>query len=415
MNTSSAPADRTAVPLPDSSDVVIVGAGIVGLATAHQLLKQRPGSSVVVIEKEAGLGAHQTGHNSGVLHSGVYYKPGSLKAKTAVAGRSAMVRFCEQNGIDHDVCGKVIVATSTDELGRLDDLFERAGQNGIEATMLGPDELAEFEPHAAGIRAIHIPSTGIVDYGQVCEALGRLVEQAGGVIATTASVSSLADGRGRAVRVATSRGTVETDLVVNCAGLHSDQVAKHDNAIDDGTHIVPFRGEYYEIHGPRRSLVKNLIYPVPDPSFPFLGVHLTRMIDGSIHAGPNAVLALAREGYTWRDISLAQLKDHATDAGLWRLGRKYWKTGAGEVWRSLNKKAFVKALQRLVPEIEADDLTKSEAGVRAQALRPTGELVDDFAIAETRHAVHVLNAPSPAATASLEIASNIVQRVEARL
>lgn len=401
--------------LPAQADVVVVGGGIVGLATAYKLLKQHPEKSVVVVEKEPRLAAHQTGHNSGVLHSGVYYKPGSLKAKTAVEGRTAMVRFCEEHGIAHDVCGKVIVATAEDELGRLNDLYERAGHNGIEATMLGPDELAEHEPHAAGIRAVHIPSTGIVDYSQVCETFGRLMVDLGGHVALSTQVESLEDGRDRAVMVKTSNGPVQADLVVNCAGLHSDVVAAHDDGIDDGTHIVPFRGEYYEIHGERRSLVKNLIYPVPDPSFPFLGVHLTRMIDGSIHAGPNAVLALAREGYTWRDISLSQLKDHATDVGLWRLGRKYWKTGAGEVWRSLNKKAFVKALQRLVPEIEADDLTPSEAGVRAQALRPSGDLVDDFAITETRHAVHVLNAPSPAATASLEIASNIVGRVEARL
>ncbi|MCP3939202.1 MAG: L-2-hydroxyglutarate oxidase [Actinomycetia bacterium] len=400
--------------LPSTVDIIVVGAGIVGLSTAHRLLATDPSRTVLVLEKEATLAAHQTGHNSGVLHSGVYYKPGSLKARTAVAGRTEMVRFCEDNDIAHDVCGKVIVAIDESELGRLDDLFRRAGENGIDATMIGADELADFEPHAAGIRAVHVPSTGIVDYSQVCQVLARLVEEAGGAVLTGVDVETIGDRKGGGVAVETSRGSVEANLLINCAGLQSDLVAERDDAIDDGTHIVPFRGEYYEIRGPRRSLVRNLIYPVPDPSFPFLGVHLTRMIDGSIHAGPNAVLALAREGYTWRDVSLRQLRDHATDAGLWRLGRKYWKTGAGEVWRSLNKRAFVKALQRLVPEIESDDLTPSHAGVRAQALRPTGELVDDFAIAETTHAVHVLNAPSPAATASLEIARNIVERVDAR-
>lgn len=396
-------------------DVIVVGAGIVGLATALRLLERRPGTKVVVVEKESEVAAHQTGHNSGVLHSGLYYAPGSLKATTAVAGRSAMVEFCERHDIPHDVCGKVVVATHEDELDRLAELFRRSDANGVPARMIDVAELAELEPHAAGIAAMHVPSTGIVDYAEVCRTMARVIAEAGGQIVHGVTVSAI-DRRSGVTIVSTDVGDVRCDLVVNCGGLHCDTVARGDAARldDDGTHIVPFRGEYYEIPGDRRSLVKNLIYPVPDPSFPFLGVHLTRMMDGSVHAGPNAVLALAREGYRWRDIDLGQLKRHATDRGLWTLGRKYWKTGAGEVWRSMNKRAFVSALQRLVPELEADDLVKSPAGVRAQALKPDGTLVDDFAIAESEAAIHVLNAPSPAATASLMIGSSIVDRVIAR-
>jgi L-2-hydroxyglutarate oxidase len=401
--------------LPKQADVVIVGAGILGLATANEVLSRRKGTTIVVLDKESDVAVHQTGHNSGVLHSGVYYKPGSLKAKLAVQGRASMVRFCHDNGIAHDVCGKVIVATQADELGRLQALFDRSVANGVDARVIGRDELLELEPHAAGIRAMHVPSTGIVDYKDVCRTLAGLVASAGGSVVRSVKVLGLSDRPGGGVIVQTDKGDVAAGILINCAGLHSDTIANIDDAIDDGTHIVPFRGEYYEIHGDRRSLVNNLIYPVPDPSFPFLGVHLTRMMDGSIHAGPNAVLALAREGYRWRDVSFGQLRAHATDAGLWRLGRKHWKTGAGEVWRSINKKAFVTALQRLVPDLVADDLSPSSAGVRAQALRPSGELVDDFAIAHTARSVHVLNAPSPAATASLEIAHTIVDRVDARM
>ena len=399
----------------ERTDVVVVGAGIVGLATTLRLLERRPDLSVVVVEKESVVALHQTGHNSGVLHSGLYYAPGSLKATTAVAGRSAMVEFCEQHDIPHDVCGKVVVATRDDELDRLAELFRRSDANGVPARMIDLDELAELEPHAAGIAAMHVESTGIVDYAEVCRTMARLIGDAGGHIAYSTSVDAIERRSGRTI-VSTSKGTLDCDVVINCGGLHCDTVAASDtsHSTDDGTHIVPFRGEYYEIRGERRSLVKNLIYPVPDPSFPFLGVHLTRMMDGSVHAGPNAVLALAREGYRWRDVSIEQLKQHATDRGLWKLGRKYWKTGAGEVWRSVNKAAFVTALQRLVPELEADDLEHSPAGVRAQALRPDGALVDDFAIAESAAAVHVLNAPSPAATASLMIGAAIVDRVEQR-
>lgn len=393
-------------------DVLVVGAGIVGLATALRLMEERPDASIAIIEKESAVAVHQTGHNSGVLHSGVYYKPGSLKAKTAVAGRASMVEFCERHDIAHDVCGKVVVATLPDELDRLAELHRRSVENGVQARMITVEELAELEPHAAGIAAMHVPSTGIVDYAEVCRVMARLVVAAGGQIEFATTVVGISRRAGRS-EVSTTGGDYSARLVVNCGGLRCDQVAASDDGFSDpdSTHIVPFRGEYYEIRGERRSLVRNLIYPVPDPSFPFLGVHLTRMMDGSVHAGPNAVLALAREGYRWRDVSLSQVRAHATDKGLWKLGAKYWKTGAGEVWRSANKRAFVSALQRLVPELVASDLERSPAGVRAQALRPTGELVDDFAIVDSEAAVHVLNAPSPAATASLEIGSAIVERI----
>lgn len=392
---------------PGKYDVVVVGAGIVGLATTYRLLEADPSLRVVVLEKELRVATQQTGHNSGVLHSGAYYKPGSLKAKTAVAGRSSMVKFCETHGIRYDVCGKVIVATDAAEAARMHDLFERAERNGVRAELIGASRLRELEPHAAGIEAIHVPDTGIVDYVEVCEVLASVVSEAGAEFGFGDRVTAV-ENRDTEVRVTTTSGDFTAKLLINCGGLQSDKVAELDAAIDDGTHIVPFRGEYYEVVEGRRSLVRNLIYPVPDPSFPFLGVHLTRMIDGTVHAGPNAVLAFDREGYSWSDVSLAQLGANATDKGLWRLGRKHWKTGAGEIWRSVNKRAFVKALQRLVPDLGLDDLEKSAAGVRAQALRPSGELVDDFALVSRGRAVHVLNAPSPAATASLEVGAAIV-------
>ena len=409
------------------ADLVVVGAGIIGLATAHRYLADHPGRPVVVLEAEARPALHQTGRNSGVLHSGVYYRPGSAKAELAVAGRTSMVEFCRERGIPHDVCGKVIVATDGAERERLGALAERAASNGVDAELIDARRLAELEPHCSGVEALHIPSTGIVDYSAVCAALRAEVEAAGGEVRTGARVIALAgttdDERGtrppagaasplgRGVRISTTSGGVDADWLVNCAGLRCDQVAALAGAAG-GYRIVPFRGEYYELVPERSYLVNNLIYPVPDPSFPFLGVHLTRMIDGTIHAGPNAVLALAREGYGWGDISRAQLREHITNRGLWRLARRYWRTGAGEVWRSLNKAAFTRALQRLVPDIEADDLVRSEAGVRAQAMDSDGELEDDFAVVTTGHSTHVLNAPSPAATSSLEIAKLIVRQID---
>lgn len=393
-------------------DLAIVGAGIIGLATAHRYIAKHPGQSVLILERESGFAHHQTGRNSGVLHSGIYYAPGSMKAKLAVAGRSAMVDFCQERGIDHEVCGKVIVATRDDEIERLRVLSGRAELNGLSAELIDAGRLTEIEPHCNGIEALYVPSTGIVSYSKVCEALRIEIEESGGSVRFDTSVLNVEESEVGA-RISTSGGEVFARFLVNCAGLRCDQVAGMVNAAE-GNRIVPFRGEYYELVPERSHLVKGLIYPVPDPSFPFLGVHLTRMIDGSIHAGPNAVLAFSREGYRWRDVQPSQILEHVTNRGLWKLARKYWRTGAGEVWRSLNKAAFVRALQRLVPEIESKDLEASPAGVRAQAMDANGELLDDFAITRSGNSLHVINAPSPAATASLEIGGRIVEMIEER-
>lgn len=393
-------------------DLAIVGAGIIGLATAHRYIAKHPGQSVLILERESGFAHHQTGRNSGVLHSGIYYAPGSMKAELAVAGRSAMVDFCRERGIDHEVCGKVIVATRDDEIERLRALSGRAELNGLSAELIDAGRLTEIEPHCNGIEALYVPSTGIVSYSKVCEALRIEIEESGGSVRFDTSVLNVEESAVGA-RISTSGGEIFARFLVNCAGLRCDQVAGMVNAAE-GNRIVPFRGEYYELVPERSHLVKGLIYPVPDPSFPFLGVHLTRMIDGSIHAGPNAVLALSREGYRWRDVQPSQILEHVTNRGLWKLARKYWRTGAGEVWRSLNKAAFVRALQRLVPEIESKDLEASPAGVRAQAMDANGELLDDFAITRSGNSLHVINAPSPAATASLEIGGRIVEMIEER-
>ena len=393
-------------------DLAIVGAGIIGLATAHRYIAKHPGQSVLILERESGFAHHQTGRNSGVLHSGIYYAPGSMKAELAVAGRSAMVDFCRERGIDHEVCGKVIVATRDDEIERLRALSGRAELNGLSAELIDAGRLTEIEPHCNGIEALYVPSTGIVSYSKVCEALRIEIEESGGSVRFDTSVLNVEESEVGA-RISTSGGEIFARFLVNCAGLRCDQVAGMVNAAE-GNRIVPFRGEYYELVPERSHLVKGLIYPVPDPSFPFLGVHLTRMIDGSIHAGPNAVLALSREGYRWRDVQPSQILEHVTNRGLWKLARKYWRTGAGEVWRSLNKAAFVRALQRLVPEIESKDLEASPAGVRAHAMDANGELLDDFAITRSGNSLHVINAPSPAATASLEIGGRIVEMIEER-
>ena len=393
-------------------DLAIVGAGIIGLATAHRYIAKHPGQSVLILERESGFAHHQTGRNSGVLHSGIYYAPGSMKAELAVAGRSAMVDFCRERGIDHEVCGKVIVATRDDEIERLRALSGRAELNGLSAELIDAGRLTEIEPHCNGIEALYVPSTGIVSYSKVCEALRIEIEESGGSVRFDTSVLNVEESEVGA-RISTSGGEIFARFLVNCAGLRCDQVAGMVNAAE-GNRIVPFRGEYYELVPERSHLVKGLIYPGPDPSFPFLGVHLTRMIDGSIHAGPNAVLALSREGYRWRDVQPSQILEHVTNRGLWKLARKYWRTGAGEVWRSLNKAAFVRALQRLVPEIESKDLEASPAGVRAQAMDANGELLDDFAITRSGNSLHVINAPSPAATASLEIGGRIVEMIEER-
>ena len=387
-------------------EIAIIGGGIVGLATAMALTKSGH-TSVVILEAENRLAAHQTGHNSGVIHSGIYYKPGSLKASNCVSGRLAMYRFCADNGIAHDNCGKLIVATTPEEIPALNRLWDRGVANGLEGIRrLKAEEIKDYEPHAAGIDAIHVPQTGIVDYIGVTEAYGRIVQAAGGEIMTNARVLKFNSAPGEFV-MQTPRGEIHTRNLINCAGLQSDRVARL-CGVEPGLQIVPFRGEYYEIRPDRQFLVNNLIYPVPDPNFPFLGVHFTRMIKGGVEAGPNAVLALKREGYTWA-LSPNDLLQYALYSGFWHMAWKHWRMGFGEIYRSLSKKAFVKALQRLMPELREEDVHRSGAGVRAQALEPKGQLSDDFRILEVPRMVHVLNAPSPAATASISIGEAIAE------
>lgn len=396
-----------------SKSVVIVGGGIVGCATALALLR-RGRVNVTVLEKESTLAAHQTGHNSGVIHAGLYYKPGSVKAETCARGRQALIRFCEEKAIPFDRCGKLVVATSDDEVPRLDELERRGRANGLKGIRrLRREELVEYEPHVRGVAGLHVRETGIVDYRRVTEAYASEVRTLGAQIHTSAKLIGIVR-EGSEVVVETTRGTHRARCLVNCTGLASDRVARM-AGMDPGLQIVPFRGEYFELTEARRSLVRNLIYPVPDPAFPFLGVHFTRRIGGEIEAGPNAVLALKREGYGKTSFSLRDATDIITFAGAWRLFARHWKTGLGEVWRSWNKSAFVAALQVLVPEVVADDLLPAGAGVRAQAVRPNGDLVDDFHIVEGPNMVHVLNAPSPAATASLAIGEAIAMRVAAQL
>ncbi|MGC4808087.1 L-2-hydroxyglutarate oxidase [Micromonospora sp. DT233] len=388
---------------------VVVGGGIVGLAVAHRLVTDRPGDSVTVLEKEAGWAAHQTGHNSGVIHAGVYYQPGSLKATMCKAGSASMVEFCAAYGLSYDICGKLIVATDAAELPRLRALHERATANGLPVRLIGAAEVAEHEPHVAAVAGLHVASTGIVDFGAVCRKLAELLAAAGADLRTRAEVTGVAD-RPDGVVVTSTGGEVVADVLINCAGLHADRISRL-AGVPTPVRIIPFRGEYYELTPQRRDLVRGLIYPVPDPSFPFLGVHLTKMIDGSVHAGPNAVLATAREGYSWGRISPRDVVDELSYRGLWALGRRHYRYGLTEVARSLSKRRFAASLARLVPELTPADIVRAGAGVRAQAIRPDGALVDDFLIVEAHRQVHVLNAPSPAATSSLEIARHIVSRL----
>jgi L-2-hydroxyglutarate oxidase LhgO len=387
-------------------DVAIVGGGIVGLATARALVERSPRARIVLLEKEAKLATHQTGHNSGVIHSGIYYRPGSFKARLCVEGVRLMVEFCEAHGIRWERCGKVIVATREDELPRLQALYERGVANGVPGvTMIDADRVRELEPHAAAIRAIHSPHTGIVDYSEVSAALARGLTAHGVALETNARVTRIArtdDGW----ELTTPRLTVRARALVNCGGLYSDAIARMAGARTD-VRIIPFRGEYYFIKPERRELVRGLIYPVPDPEFPFLGVHFTRTVHGDVEAGPNAVLAFAREGYRFGQVKPAELAGTLGYPGFWAMARRYWRTGAYEVYRSLSKAAFVGALQRLVPGLRADDVSPGGAGVRAQAVSPDGSLVDDFRIVESPNAVHVVNAPSPGATASLAIGRHI--------
>jgi len=387
--------------------VTIVGGGIVGLAAAYRIGQRRPDAEVTVLEKETGVGRHQSGNNSGVLHAGLYYKPGTIKARLAVCGIRQMVGFCQENGIAHEVCGKLVVASNEEELPRLRDLFERGQQNGLEGLeMLGPEQMREIEPHVAGIAAVRVPQEGIADYPAVCEALARKVN---GRVVTAARVRRLRKTTDGWV-AETTAGDFESQMAVNCAGLHSDRVAAMGGVRRD-MRIVPFRGEYYKIKPERQYLVRNLIYPVPDPKFPFLGVHFTRLIHGGIEAGPNAVLALAREGYSKWDINLRDCFDFVTYSGFWRFIAKYPRVCFNELRRSFSKRLFCASLRKLVPEIDVEDLETGGAGVRAQALDPGGSIVHDFHILRRPGAMHVLNAPSPAATASLAIGEEIARQL----
>ena len=396
----------------ERADLVVVGAGIVGLATARAVLQARPGAKVVILDKEGSIAGHQTGRNSGVIHAGVYYKPGSEKARFCTAGREAMVEFCKDNGVAHQICGKVVVATSQEELGPLATLEERCAANSVPVERIGAGRLRELEPHATGIAALHVKVTGIADYPGVCTVMARQLVDAGAEMRLGTAVLSGTD-RTEGIVVHTDGGDIVADRVVSCAGLQSDRVARAISGPDgaNGMQIVPFRGEYFELAPSKTHLVRALIYPVPDARFPFLGVHLTKGVNGHVHAGPNAVLALAREGYSWRQRNYADLRETLMFPGFQILARKYWKYGASEMARSLSRARFARALQKLVPAVQEHDLEPAAAGVRAQAVNRDGTLVDDFAFVQRGRALHVLNAPSPAATASLEIGRAIASRL----
>ncbi|MBI2685371.1 MAG: L-2-hydroxyglutarate oxidase [Acidobacteria bacterium] len=389
----------------------IIGGGIIGLATAYRFGQRMPGPRVVVFEKENAVGRHQTGHNSGVLHAGLYYKPGSNKARLAVDGIRQMIRFCSENGVKHEICGKLVVAATEDEVPRMMDLYERGNANGLAGLrVLEREAMLEIEPNVGGVKALRVPEEGIVDYAGVSAAMVQGIERQGGEVRTSAGVTGLRETAAGWV-VETAGGAHEVDFLVNCAGLHCDRVAEM-GGVPREMRIIPFRGEYYLIRPERQHLVRHLIYPVPDPAFPFLGVHFTRLIHGGVEAGPNAVLAFAREGYTKRDFVAADLWDALTFPGLWRFLRRYPAVSWYEIRRSFSRRLFCESLQRLVPSITVDDIAPGGAGVRAQSMLPNGDLVQDFLFAERRRALHLLNAPSPGATASLAIGDEVVTRVE---
>lgn len=394
-------------------DVLVIGGGIVGLSTAYALTRAAPGTRVAVLEKEPGPARHQTGRNSGVIHSGVYYRPGSLKARYAVSGAAEMVKFCAEYDIPHAVTGKLIVATTREELPRLHALVQRGRENGIAVRELSGAQIAEYEPEVDGLAAIHVGTTGICDFTAVARRLAQAAEAAGAEIRYGARVIRVDRRPDRGVAVLTAGGdVVRGRVLVNCAGLHCDEIARR-TGDEPGARIVPFRGEYYELARP--ELVRGLVYPVPDPAFPFLGVHLTRGIDGGVHVGPNAVPALAREGYDWRTVRPRELGATLAWPGSWQLARRHWRYGTGELHRSLSGRAFTRAVRRLLPAVREDDLVPAAAGVRAQAVLRDGTLADDFLIQETARTVHVLNAPSPAATASLPIGREVARRALAAL
>jgi (S)-2-hydroxyglutarate dehydrogenase len=397
-------------------DLTIIGGGILGLATALKITVAHPHIRVLILEKEAELARHQTGNNSGVIHSGLYYRPGSLKARSCVSGRKELIAFCDDNAVPYEICGKVVVATSQEELPRLDELHRRGAANGLQnLAIIGPERLKEIEPHATGIKGLYVPETGIVDYRKVAAAYAAKVRDANGDIRLSQRVVGILD-RPEEIVLQTSGGDYRTKYLINCSGLQSDIVAHMmgggAKSGEEEHRIIPFRGEYYKIAPERQFLVKNLIYPVPDPTFPFLGVHFTRMAKGGVEAGPNAVFAYAREGYSHTDINLGDLWRTISFRGFWAITGKYWQTGFGELYRSLSKSAFVHALQKLLPEIRESDLVPGGAGVRAQAVSASGALVDDFVIKQSPRAIHVLNAPSPGATASLAIGQQICEMAE---
>jgi len=424
MSTTSQHKIFSSKPATRSYDLVVVGGGIVGLATAREFLRRQPGLRLLLVEKEPKLASHQSGHNSGVIHSGIYYAPGSLKAKACVAGHREMIEFCQENGITYDLCGKVIVALDHNELPRLEELYKRGQDNGVQGLeLIGPERLHELEPYAAGLKAIYSPNTGIVDYVQVALAYARQIEEQGGEIVTNCQVISLASRQSQNSLKLRSGGQGETEIeiearfVITCAGLESDRISQMNQSqsktkANKDVQIVPFRGDYYVLRPEKRHMTRGMIYPVPDPRFPFLGVHYTRRIDGAVWVGPNAVLAFGREGYGRWDIVPKDLWEAVSYPGFWKLAAKYWKMGAAEMYRDYIKAAYVKDARRYMPELQADDLLPGPSGVRAQALGADGKLVDDFLIKQGQNVIHVQNAPSPAATSSLVIARTIVDTAQ---
>jgi len=395
-------------------DICIIGGGIVGLATAYQLSKKHPKLKLAVLEKETSLAKHQTGHNSGVLHTGIYYKPGTLKAINCRNGKKAMEQFCKEQGIEHELCGKIIVALNDEEIPRMQNIFQRGQENGVNCKIISREEMLEIEPHVAGVQAIHVPECGIVNYKQVCLRLGEIIEEIEENKIFLGQQVTKIRNMATSLVVETDKQQIECKHLINCGGLHSDKLTKLGGQPPPAK-IIPFKGEYFELKEDAKHLCKNLIYPVPDPAFPFLGVHFTRMIDGTVECGPNAVLAFGREAYGKFDLNLKDLLESITYPGFQKMAIKHWKMGWGEMWRSYNKGAFVKALRRLIPEIEASHLVSAPAGIRAQAVSPRGALVDDFLIESNDRIINVCNAPSPAATASLNIGSTIMAQLEDRI
>ena len=395
-------------------DIVIKGGGIVGLAAGFKIKQAQPKLKVVILEKEDKIASHQTGHNSGVIHSGLYYKPGSLKAQNCIAGYHELLDFCDQQDITYDICGKIVVATHTEQLGAMENLYMRGVQNGLKGIKkLTKDELKEYEPYVNGIAGLHVPQTGIIDYSRVANKIADNFFELDGMIATSSRVTEINVSE-KVIDIITSGSRYESKILLNCAGLYADKVAEM-TGIETGVRIIPFRGEYFKVRKEKEHLVRNLIYPVPNPDFPFLGVHFTRMINGGIEAGPNAVLAFKREGYSKSQFNLRELYETLTWPGFRKIAATYWQTGLGEMYRSFSKRAFTTALQQLLPDILAGDLEPGGAGVRAQACDKDGGLIDDFVIAETKNVINVLNAPSPAATSALSIGKTLAQKTLERL